>query len=89
MEEEELGLPSSDGHDLLNGDNAVYSAGAPSHESIEERLVSLLESYRSIAECCKETGERLSRLENHTESLRKALLTLAHKIDIQTGYARY
>ncbi|WZD65710.1 fusion protein [Bovine papular stomatitis virus] len=72
-----------------NDGSAVYTAGAPSSESVEERLVNLLDSYKTITDCCRETGARLDRLERHLESLRTALLTLNTKIDVQTGYARY
>ncbi|AIZ77355.1 putative fusion protein [Parapoxvirus red deer/HL953] len=90
MEEEssELGLPTSVGDDT-NADGSVFAAGAPGRESIEERLVGLLDSYTSIATCCRETGERLDRLERHMESLRQAMMSLNRKIDVQTGYARY
>ncbi|WZD65198.1 putative fusion protein [Pseudocowpox virus] len=80
--------PTTD--DPTNEDNGIYSAGAPpSKESIEGRLVDLLESYRTITECCRETGTRLDRLERHLETLREALLKLNTKIDVQTRYGRY
>ncbi|ADC53875.1 viral fusion peptide [Pseudocowpox virus] len=90
-------MEEGDGENLLgpnndepnNEDNGVYAAGAPTRESVEERLVSLLESYKTITECCRETGNRLDRLEHHLESLRKALLALNTKIDVQTRYSRY
>ncbi|WGU15063.1 viral fusion protein [Orf virus] len=90
-------MDEDDGNNLMappsdNPDNeytGVYTAGAPSKENIEERLVDLFESYRAITECCRETGNRLDRLENHLESLRKALLALNTKIDVQTRYSRY
>ncbi|QLI57611.1 viral fusion peptide [Orf virus] len=79
--------PTTD--DPTNEDNGVYAAGAPTKESVEERLLALLDSYKNITECCRETGNRLDRLERHLESLRKALLDLNRKIDVQTGYGRY
>ncbi|AHZ33801.1 viral fusion peptide [Orf virus] len=79
--------PTTD--DPTNEDNRVYAAGAPTKESVEERLVSLLDSYKTITDCCRETGNRLDRLERHLESLRRALLDLNKKIDVQTGYSRY
>ncbi|AKC03272.1 fusion protein [Bovine papular stomatitis virus] len=88
-------MEEDNGNNLLgpnDGDNdgsAVYTAGAPSSESVEERLVSLLDSYKTITDCCRETGARLDRLERHLESLRTALLNLNTKIDVQTGYVRY
>ncbi|AKC03530.1 fusion protein [Bovine papular stomatitis virus] len=88
-------MDENDGENLLgtnsneNDGSAVYTAGAPSSESVEERLVNLLDSYKTITDCCRETGARLDRLEKHLESLRSALLTLNRKVDIQTGYSRY
>ncbi|AKU76593.1 Viral fusion peptide [Orf virus] len=79
--------PTTD--DPTNEDNRVYAAGAPTKESVEERLMALLDSYKTITDCCRETGNRLDRLERHLESLRKALLDLNRKIDVQTGYGRY
>lgn len=88
-------MDENDGENLLgtggneNDSSAVYAAGAPSNESVEERLVNLLDSYKTITDCCRETGARLDRLERHLESLRSALLTLNKKVDVQTGYSRY
>ncbi|AAR98461.1 ORF104 fusion protein [Bovine papular stomatitis virus] len=88
-------MDENDGENLLgtgvneNDGSAVYTAGAPSSESVEERLVSLLDNYKTITDCCRETGARLDRLERHLESLRTALLNLNTKIDVQTGYSRY
>ncbi|AKU76857.1 Viral fusion peptide [Orf virus] len=91
-------MEEGDGENLLaqpdddtdSSTNGVYAAGAPTKESVEERLVSLLDSYKTITDCCRETGNRLDRLEKHLETLRRALLDLNKKIDIQTGYgSRY
>ncbi|WZD65066.1 fusion protein/peptide [Pseudocowpox virus] len=84
---ENLLVPTTD--DPTNEDNIVYAAGAPTKESVEERLMALLDSYRTITECCRETGTRLDRLERHLETLREALLKLNTKIDVQTRYGRY
>lgn len=87
----ELGIPGPFGaDDPSNMDQGVFVGGAPANKgSVEDRLAALLDTYQTIANCCRETGERMDRLERHTETMRQALLQLARKIDVQTGYGRY
>ncbi|QDJ95055.1 IMV membrane protein [Hypsugopox virus] len=52
---------------------------------LENRVTDLINNFSEMEKCCKHNNEVLTRLEEHAETLRKAMLALAIKIDLQTG----
>ncbi|AKJ93776.1 imv surface protein [Raccoonpox virus] len=57
--------------------------------NLEKKITNVTTKFAQIEKCCKRNDEVLFRLENHAETLRVAMLSLAKKIDIQTGRQRY
>ncbi|AOP31625.1 imv surface protein [Skunkpox virus] len=57
--------------------------------NLEKKITNVTTKFAQIEKCCKRNDEVLFRLENHAETLRAAMLTLAKKIDVQTGRQRY
>ncbi|AEN03720.1 IMV surface protein [Yokapox virus] len=57
--------------------------------NIEKKLNNITVKFSNIEKCCNKNEEVIYRLENHAETLRLTMLTLAKKIDIQTGREPY
>nr|CAB11755.1 hypothetical protein [Vaccinia virus] len=53
--------------------------------NLEKKITNVTTKFEQIEKCCKRNDEVLFRLENHAETLRAAMISLAKKIDVQTG----
>ncbi|WAH71083.1 IMV membrane protein, fusion [Eptesipox virus] len=54
-------------------------------DKLEKRITDVINNFDELEKCCKRNSEVLSRLEEHAETLRKTMVALAIKIDLQTG----
>ncbi|AQY17240.1 TPA_asm: MC133L [Molluscum contagiosum virus] len=52
---------------------------------LEDRVTTLAKDHTDVVNCCSTVSEGLSRLERHAETLRKTMLALVRKINVQTG----
>ncbi|QED21266.1 A27L membrane protein [Borealpox virus] len=57
--------------------------------NLEKKITNVTTKFAQIEKCCKRNDEVLFRLENHAETLRVAMISLAKKIDVQTGRQPY
>nr|P26312.1 RecName: Full=14 kDa fusion protein [Vaccinia virus WR 65-16]AAA47961.1 17-kDa encoding protein [Vaccinia virus] len=57
--------------------------------NLEKKITNVTTKFEQIEKCCKRNDEVLFRLENHAETLRAAMISLAKKIDVQTGRRPY
>ncbi len=57
--------------------------------NLEKKITNITTKFEQIEKCCKRNDEVLFRLENHAETLRAAMISLAKKIDVQTGRHPY
>ena len=54
-------------------------------KELEDRVTMLAKDHTDVVNCCSTVSEGLLRLERHAETLRKTMLALVRKINVQTG----
>nr|WQH58096.1 MAG: MC133L [Molluscum contagiosum virus] len=67
------------------GDLGTLTASVRMIRELEARVATLVKNHLEVVGCCNTVSEGLSRLEKHADTLRRTMLALVRKINVQTG----